>query len=143
MDYTVIGDGVNLAARLETACKKYGSHILVSDRTVALFKGTYRLREVDKVIVKGKSEPVGIFEAMDYHTLKTFPNMSDALGFFQEGFAEYQAGRWTKAVQLFRKGLKANPGDLCAVMYVDRCQELQKAGVSPKDWDGVWTMKEK
>ena len=62
MDYTVIGDGVNLAARIESACKQYGAHILISEFTYNAVKATYRTRQVDYVIVKGKTEPVGVYE---------------------------------------------------------------------------------
>ncbi|HQY06431.1 MAG TPA: GAF domain-containing protein, partial [Lacunisphaera sp.] len=72
MDYTVIGDGVNLASRLESACKEYSAQILCSEGTYRKLKGTYRMREVDKVIVKGKTEPVGVYEVLDYHTEETF-----------------------------------------------------------------------
>jgi adenylate cyclase len=68
MDYTVIGDGVNLASRLESACKEYNARILISDTTFKRLKSTYRVREVDTVIVKGKSEPVAVFEILDHHT---------------------------------------------------------------------------
>ena len=60
IDYTMIGDGVNLAARLESACKQYKAKTLISGHTQAKLHGTYRMRQVDRVIVKGKTEPVGI-----------------------------------------------------------------------------------
>ena len=65
MDYTMIGDGENLAARLESACKQYLAKILISERTYRKLRGTYRNREIDRVVVKGKSEPVGIYEVLD------------------------------------------------------------------------------
>ena len=79
MDYTMIGDGVNLAARLESACKQYAARILISENTYTKLRGTYRSREVDFVVVKGKTEPVAVYEILDYHTDETFPNVMEAL----------------------------------------------------------------
>src|SRR5258706_3938681 len=67
MDYTIIGDGVNLAARLESACKQYAARILISEFTYRKLRGTYRTREIDLVVVKGKTKPVGVYEVLDYH----------------------------------------------------------------------------
>src|SRR5439155_1421600 len=75
MDYTIIGDGVNLASRLESACKHYGGRIILSEFTHAKLKGVYRLREIDRVIVKGKTKPVAVFECLDYHDANSFPNL--------------------------------------------------------------------
>ena len=64
----MIGDGVNLAARLESACKSYSARVLISDFTYQRLKGTYQIRYIDDVIVKGKTEPVSVREVLDFHT---------------------------------------------------------------------------
>ncbi|MBU1150436.1 MAG: GAF domain-containing protein, partial [Proteobacteria bacterium] len=79
MDYTLIGDGVNLASRLESLCKQYHASILISENTCRRLKGTYRIREVDRVQVKGKTQSVGVYEVLDYHTEETYPNLMDAV----------------------------------------------------------------
>jgi len=142
MDYTVIGDGVNLAARLESACKQYGVRIIISEYTFESLKATYRTREIDKVIVKGKTQPVSIFEVLDYHNKDTFPNMIEVLGNFNSGVEYYKDARWDDAKKLFKEGLKGNPEDKCSKMYVERCDYMKKN--PPKgEWDGVWVMKTK
>ena len=134
MDYTVIGDGVNLAARLESACKQYGARILISEFTFNALKATYKTREIDKVIVKGKTEPVGVYEVLDYHTPETFPNMVDALGIFNQGFELYKQGNWDKAIKQFKGVLKANPDDVAASMYIERCDILKKTKTQEMGW---------
>lgn len=142
MDYTMIGDGVNLAARLESACKQYSARILLSEYTVTKLKGVYRLREVDKVVVKGKTKPVGVFECLDYHTDETFPNLMDVLGNFNEGVKQYRKQDWDRAVGYFNEALKANETDKLSNMYIERCA-LMKETPPGDDWDGVWIMTEK
>jgi adenylate cyclase len=142
MDYTMIGDGVNLASRLESACKQYGAHILVSEYTWGKLRGTYRAREIDLVVVKGKTEPVGVYEILDYHTAESYPNLSDALGHFRDGLGKYRAGDFSGAHALFEKVLAINPADKTARLYVTRCDHL-RAHPPGADWRGVWVMEEK
>ena len=142
MDYTVIGDGVNLSARLESACKQYNAHILISEFTMAKLRGTYRSREVDKVVVKGKTEPVGVIEILDYHTEETFPNMMEALNQFRGGLDLYRTAKWDAAGKAFKDALALNPADKLSETYIERCVQLKKN--PPKgEWDGVWVMTSK
>jgi adenylate cyclase len=142
MDYTLIGDGVNLASRLEGACKQYSARILLSELTYERLKGVYRLREVDRVVVKGKTRPVSVYECLDYHDERSFPNLMETLGAFGEGLARYRDRDFEKGVHWFEEALKANKGDRLSDLYVDRCLQLI-ASPPPEDWDGVWVMAEK
>ena len=141
MDYTMIGDGVNLAARLESACKQYNARILISDFTFKKLKGTYRIRYIDDVVVKGKTEPVGVHEVLDYHDDKTFPNLMDVVNHFNEGRKKYRHGDFTSSISSFQECLKANSDDLLSKTYIERCEQLIKE--KPTNWDGVWVMKSK
>jgi len=141
MDYTMIGDGVNLAARLESACKQYHAHLLISEYTYVKLKGTYKIRDIDDVIVKGKTKPVGVYEVLDYHTDETFPNLMEGVNHFSEGRKHYRKGEWDKAIKSFKETLKANPNDHLSNTYIERCDMLKVE--DPKDWDGIWVMKSK
>ncbi|MEO5326848.1 MAG: GAF domain-containing protein [Magnetococcus sp. THC-1_WYH] len=142
MDYTMIGDGVNLAARLESACKQYSAQILISENTYRKLRGTYRIREVDKVVVKGKTKPVSIFEVLDYHTDESFPNLMEVVNYFKDGLGHYQGGRFDKAIRGFQEALKLNPADALSALYIQRCETLQ---THPPEgpWDGVYVMNSK
>jgi adenylate cyclase len=142
MDYTVIGDGVNLAARIESACKQYGAHILISEFTYKAVKATYRTRQVDYVIVKGKTEPVGVYEVLDFHDDISYPNMVEALGNFNDGYRAWNEGKWDQSIKLFNAVKKINPNDKAAQLYLDRCDYMKKNPPKGK-WDGVWVMTSK
>lgn len=142
MDYTIIGDGVNLAARLESACKQYAARILISEFTQKKLRGTYRMREIDLVVVKGKTKPVGVYEILDYHTEETFPHLMDVVNQFNDGVAKYRAARWDPAIKAFQEALRLNPNDKLSEIYIERCETL-KAHPPAGTWDGVWVMDEK
>jgi adenylate cyclase len=142
MDYTAIGDGVNLASRLQSACKEYSAQILCSENTYKKLKGSYRAREIDRVIVKGKTEPVGVYEILDFHTDETFPNMPEAINLFRGGLKYYRSGEFDRAIVQFREVLALHSGDELSETYIQRCDYLK---VNPVDgeWNGVWVMKGK
>ncbi len=141
-NYTIIGDGVNLAARLESACKQYAARILISEFTYKKLRGTYRTREIDLVVVKGKTRPVGVYEVLDYHTDETFPNLMNVVNQFKDGVEKYRGGKWDAAISAFREALRLNPADKLSEIYIERCEKL-KLDPPQGEWDGVWVMEKK
>ncbi|MFT5427238.1 MAG: adenylate cyclase, partial [Gammaproteobacteria bacterium] len=142
MDYTMIGDGVNLAARLESACKQYAAKILISENTKVKLHGTYRMRAVDTVIVKGKTKPVAIYEVLDGYSAEEFPEVMDVVGYFTAGIEHYRNMDWNKAISSFKKALRANPKDQLTHSYIERCVYFMEN--PPGDtWNGVWVLTSK
>jgi adenylate cyclase len=142
MDYTLIGDGVNLASRLESACKMYSAQILISENTFNRLRGTYRIRNIDQVVVKGKTEPVGVYEVLDHHTQESFPNLMDVVSYFNEGMQHYRAAKFSNAITQFEKALACHPKDKLSTTYIERCRHLME-NAPLGDWQGVWVMTEK
>ena len=137
----MIGDGVNLAARLESACKSYSAKILISDFTYQKLKGTYQIRYIDDVVVKGKTEPVGVREVLDFHSLESFPNLMDNVNYFNEGRRNFKSGNWDTAIKSFQECLKCNSNDQLSKTYIERCKVMKKK--KQKDWDVIWEMTSK
>lgn len=132
LNYTVIGDGVNLASRLEGLTKHYGVKILVSHSTVQLTPDI-AYREIDKVQVKGKNEPVVIYEPYD----PADDELLAGLAAYQRALAVYQEGRWDEGQELFARLTQQYPQHKLYQVYWQRCKSL--AAASPDiDWDGVY-----
>lgn len=142
MDYTVIGDGVNLAARLEGATKIYGAQILISEYTFKELKGDYLIRELDRITLKGKTKPRRIFEVLDFHNDDSFPNKDKVLELFDAGSHEYKSGNWNISIKAFKDALNLNPNDKACQVFIDRCEYL-KSGSNGKDWNGIWELQSK
>jgi adenylate cyclase len=142
MDYTVIGDGVNLASRLEGANKHYGTEILISELTVRELQGEYLLREVDQIRVKGKLQPIGVFEVFDELDERDHPGLREQLRAFAAARAIYQQRDWSRARAAFDEALSLRPDDRVSRLYLERCAHFT-AEPPEDDWDGVFVMREK
>mgnify|MGYP001813677335 CR=1 FL=1 len=142
MDFTMIGDGVNLASRLEGACKIYGTQIIISELTRKRLKGIYALRELDRIIVKGKTRPVSIYEVLDFHNDESFPNRMSVVDHFTEGLKLYREAEFARALHEFERALAANENDKPSALYIERCRTFMEVP-PPANWAGEWIMTEK
>ena len=141
MDYTAIGDTVNLAARLEGTTKEYGTHMIISEETNRLAGADFATRELDYIAVKGKEKPVTAFdvmgEAKDVSASQV--KLRDA---FQLALKAYRNKDWDEADTQLDTCLSLNENDGPARTFRDRIQALREAP-PPENWDGVWQMTEK
>jgi adenylate cyclase len=140
LEYTVIGDRVNLAERLENANKYYGTSVLICQPTMARLKRAVRLRELDLIRVRGMLTPVSIYEVLNHHTNDSFPRLDVVIPAFAEGIAHYRRQSWSRAAAFFSEALSAYPGDRPSRLYLERC-EIYSTEPPPPGWDGVWTVK--
>ena len=140
LEYTVIGDRVNLAERLQNANKYYGTGVLMCETTAARLRTPVRMRDLDLIRVRGMQRPVSLCEVLEHHTAESFPHMDEVIFAFAEAVAHYRDRNWDQAIRLFSEALKANPADRPSSLYLERC-EIYRKTPPPADWDGVWSLK--
>ncbi len=135
--YSAIGDAVNLAARLEPANKTYDTHTMVSEATLdSGNRAGFRVRELDMVAVKGKSEPVRVYELLEQTGIPLPTGKEEALQRYEQGMSAYKRHQWTEAKAHFEAALEADPEDGPSRLYVTRCDQ-NMADPPPPDWDFV------
>jgi adenylate cyclase len=139
--YTMMGDTVNLAARLEAAGKDYGVNILISESTKGKIDHELFTRKMDLVRVKGKNEPVVLFELIDAHS-DLDPILKESAEAYERGFDLYLKKNFTTAISTLKEANQIKSTkfgkDKAALMLIERCEEY-KANPPDADWDGVFT----
>lgn len=141
MSYTVMGDTVNLAARLEGANKAYGSRILVSEATVHGADAAIEVREIDRIVAVGQTEAQTVFEIMGRKGTLTAAQ-SALREHYAEGLAAYRGRQWDNARRAFVAGLGAVPDDGPSLTLIKRLDDFVAAPPGA-GWDGVWRLEQK
>ncbi|MDO8980811.1 MAG: adenylate/guanylate cyclase domain-containing protein, partial [Afipia sp.] len=141
MSYTVMGDTVNLASRLEGANKAYGSRILVSEATVASAAADIEVREIDRIVMVGQPQPQTVFEIMGRKGMLT-PSQTALRDYYSDGLAAYRARRWDDARGAFAAALDAVSDDGPSLTFIKRLDGFTSAPPGD-DWDGVWRLEQK
>lgn len=134
-DYTMLGDAVNLAARLEGVNKQFGTYTMISENTLKEVKDAFAVRELSKIAVVGKSIPVRVYEPMSH---EAYAKRKDVLSAFAEALALYYRGEFKAARDAFSALAAVDPP---SEKYRAQCERLISA--PPAEWQGVWTMTEK
>src|SRR5882757_2095398 len=141
MSYTVMGDAVNLASRLENANKFYGSHSLASQAAIMAAGDAVESREVDRLTVVGQTHSEAVFEIIG-RTGELTEQQRVLLARYAEGLAAYRARRWDEARRAFQAALEAVPGDGPSKAMAQRVENFQ-ANPPAADWDGAWRLDQK
>ena len=144
MQGDVLSDAVNLAARLESLTKRYGVSIIISGDTLLHleYPDRFHTRFLDQVIVKGKTEPIALFEVLDAEPQKIFQLKKVSQMMFEQGLVHYFNKDFSKARDNFSHVLNVNPEDKTTRLYLDRITHFETYGLPP-NWRGVWHFQEK
>jgi adenylate cyclase len=138
-DYTVMGDAVNLGARLESANKQYGTFMMIGEATYEMTKDQAIVREMDLVRVKGKTEPAKVYELIGLKEKGIPDKKQQIITTFNQGFRNYLEQKWDDAIENFKQTLTINPNDGPARTYIKRCEQFKQYPPG-EDWDGVFIL---
>src|SRR5215469_13975290 len=141
MSYTILGDTVNLASRLEAANKEYSTRSLVSEATIAALKSTIETREIDRLVALGQTRPQAVFEIMEKTGALTAAQTT-LRDRYSEGLSAYRAQRWEDARNSLRAALEIAPNDGPSLALLKRIEDFQTSPPA-SNWDGVWQMDHK
>jgi len=141
MDYTMMGNAVNLAARLEGVNKQYGTWLMISDSTYRETGNLFTVRQLDRVRVVGINEPVRLYELIEEKNL-TADAVLEGLEHFHRGMELFENRQWTEATEHFKKTRTLIPEDPPSEIYMKRCVKFLKEP-PPADWDGVFNLTQK
>ena len=137
LSYTVIGDVVNLASRLEGINKQYQTYIMISNSTYQEVQDEFQARELDLITVKGKTEPVRIYELLAESDSPLPELKQEVIRQYREGLKWYRDRQWERAMNNFEGALGADPEDYPSKLYIERCRHFRE-NPPHDDWDGVW-----
>jgi len=143
-DGSVISDNVNLASRIESLTKTFDAAILISDVTMERVsnKDKYTYRYLGKVKVKGKQEPIGLYEILDGLSKELKVAKTSCSLILEKGILAYQEAKFTEAQGFFQKALELNPGDAPTKMYITLCKQMEGKEI-PATWSGAVVMNSK